>query len=157
MNKLSFIIAIIFVFLSSCGNTDEKNADKIVVTNPWIRQAPGNSDLTAGYMLISNYTNYDDKLINASSNCIDSIKLHTTYIDSKELVRMKMLNSLEIKSGMSVDLKPGGHHLMMEGFKCKINNKEIPIKLYFEKYGELTINAAIKKINEENVDHHKHH
>ena len=141
------------LFFSCSNSMDNTDKGKIVINEAWIRELPHGSNVTAAYMLINNNGN-DDRLIGASSNCAEKIEIHNTYVEG-DLMRMKMLSNIELKSGNSVKLKPSGYHLMLKGVTCNTSHlEEIPLTLTFEKYGNLSIKAVVRKIKGNILKHH---
>lgn len=82
--------------------------------NGWVRPLIGTRTTTAGYVKIQNNRVEPLVLTEANSSTIENIEFHVTTTD-QGTHEMKLLEQLEIKSGQSLDLKPGGHHLMLFG------------------------------------------
>jgi copper(I)-binding protein len=49
-----------------------------------------------------------------------------------------------LPSGQTVELKPGGYHVMFVGWKAPLKGgRALPLKLKFEKAGEVTVDVTI--------------
>ena len=124
----------------------------------------------AAYMTIRNIGVIPDKLIGASSPMAGKIEFHETLIDNG-VAKMRQLNQILISPNTSVDLKPGGLHLMLMGLKKPIvAGDKFGIILKFEKAGdvplELPVNTFSRKkrtggtnggqAHKKHLDHPKH-
>lgn len=76
---------------------------------------PG-SPMSVGYLTLSNQEAIDIEVVKVSSEQFDSVQLHTT--DSQDgVARMRSLQSITIPGNSAVTFEPGGHHLMLRGFR----------------------------------------
>jgi copper(I)-binding protein len=96
------------LMVSVCANAK----GQLVVEGAWIRLAPPGTPMWAGYARLSNRG--DEALsVNAfSSDRFGKISLHETR-DENGMSAMRPLPSLLLAPGASVDLAPGGKHLML--------------------------------------------
>jgi copper(I)-binding protein len=106
----------------------------------------GDSDTVgAAYFWIVNRGPFADRLIRATSEVSRSAELH----EMKQiggLMRMTPVSGgLEIPSGETVKLEPGGKHLMLIGLKRPLSpGGHVKIDLEFEKAGTLIVEATVK-------------
>jgi copper(I)-binding protein len=69
----------------------------------------------------------------------------------------RLENGLEIKGGQSVELKPGGHHMMFMGLTGAIEaGKDIKGTLVFEKAGAVEVTYRVAPIGSPSAPAHKH-
>ncbi len=138
----------VFIFMSffiiSCNTDSGEDKNSIVITEARVREVPGGSDITAGYMKIENKTPFDDKLLNVKCGLSQNVQIHETYIDEEDIAGMRMIKSIDIPSGEIFELKPSGYHLMIMGIEKGFNEKEkIKCELDFSKYGKVMVEANI--------------
>lgn len=127
--------------------------DNIVINNAWVREVPPGSSVSAVYMQIQN-SGEDDSLIDISSGISESAELHTSKVDKDGVATMEMTTILEIPSNKSIELEPGGMHLMLIGLKeTLVGKKSVSLKLVFDKAGEIKIEVPVKKSG---METHKH-
>ncbi|MDE0093163.1 MAG: copper chaperone PCu(A)C [Gammaproteobacteria bacterium] len=100
----------LLLLLSSCS----KPQVEVEFENGWIRPLIGTRTTTAGYVQIQNNRIETLVFTEANSSTIEKIEFHVTT-KSRGTHQMKLLEQLEIKPGQSLDLKPGGYHLMLFG------------------------------------------
>lgn len=141
-------LTMLFLFITGCTG-DKETGDKSVVlgrydfSNGWVRPGSegGNS---AAYLRITNGTATDDTLIGLSSNTSESISLHET-IENDGLTEMKALNNPVISSGSSMDLEPGGKHIMLMQLNSDlIENDSVKITLEFAQAGSREVTLPVQ-------------
>jgi len=125
---------------------------KIEIKDPWVRLVPERAKNTAAYMKIENKGTEADKLIDASNNVSKITELHET-VEGK----MRKISAIEVPAGKTVELKPGGLHVMIIDLNKPLKEGDtVGITLKFEKSGEIKVNAPVKK-GPSMKDHHHHH
>ena len=113
----------------------------ISVRDPWVRQPPPGSSVTAAYMVIENSTVASDELLEISCSCSASASLHVTEI-REDSMAMKKVASIEVPQGGSVDLLPGGHHVMLEGLSGDIG-ESVVLELKFRSGAGISVTAPV--------------
>jgi len=82
------------------------------VRDPWIKNLPPSVPVRAGYMTIHNPQSKPVSIVSLRSDAFASIEIHQT-IEQDGMMRMEHLPGLKIEPNSSVQLAPGGLHLMM--------------------------------------------
>lgn len=119
--------------------------DNIVISDAWVREAPPGTSVSAGYMTILNNGMEDDKLIGMSCDIAESTELHISKVDENGVATMEMIKILELPEGESVELNPGGMHIMLIGLKESLVGKDsIVLNLNFEKSGNVKVEVPVK-------------
>jgi len=84
----------------------------VSVHGGWVRLPPGAMPMAAGYGKIRNDCRSAVVVIGAGSKAFGDVSLHeTTLVDG--VSRMREVERLPIAAGATVELKPGGLHLML--------------------------------------------
>jgi hypothetical protein len=74
-----------------------------------------------------------------------------------DVMRMREIGSLELPAGKTVTLAPGGYHLMLMDLKSPLKAGDtIPIKLRFERAGEVEVLLQVQTKPASATDAHKH-
>src|SRR5262245_49584011 len=95
---------------------DTKLGD-LTLSTPWTRATPGSAKVAGGYVRIVNGGSAADRLVGGTSSIAGRIEIHEMSL-TNGVMRMRPLNGgLEIKPGASVDLAPGGFHIMFMDLK----------------------------------------
>ena len=86
----------------------------------------------------------DDRLVAASSEVAGAVELHMMSMKG-DVMQMRQVDAIDLKAGQTVELKPGGYHLMLMGLKAPLKaGSSFPLKLKFEKAGEVTVNVQVE-------------
>lgn len=98
----------------------------------------------AAYMVIKNTGTVDDALIGAESTVADATEVHETVM-SGETASMRQVPRVEIKSGATLELKPGSYHIMFIGLKESLQaGSSITVTLKFEKAGSIPVTVDVR-------------
>ncbi|HEX2256140.1 MAG TPA: copper chaperone PCu(A)C [Afifellaceae bacterium] len=135
------------LLVMSSGVPVSGQAGRIILETPWARATPPGAPTAAGYLTIRNAGAEPDRLLAAASPQAGRVELHETSI-SGGVARMRPLpQGLEIASGQTIVLEPGGRHLMFseldEGLKA---GESVPVTLTFAEAGELHVELPVVPI-----------
>jgi uncharacterized protein YcnI/copper(I)-binding protein len=127
------------------GAQAEKGAGDIAVTGAWTRPAAAAGGMGAGYGTITNAGAAPDILVGGSSDAAERVEVHETSIDDKGVASMKKLGEVTIEPGQSIELKPGGMHLMLIGLKAPLQEGgALKAKLNFKNAGAVDVEFAVR-------------
>jgi periplasmic copper chaperone A len=134
---------------------------QVTVSEPWIRATVGGQKVAGGYMQIK--STRDLALVGAKSPASATVEVHEMAIVDN-VMKMRALQKLDVPAGRSVELKPGGYHLMLIDIKepMKVGAK-VPMQLIFEdkdkKRETVDITAEVRPIGGASAgkNEHKHH
>ena len=147
MKKVFFTliaISLIVISLSACQSAPE--GPQIEVSGVWGRPSPMATGNGATYMVIKNTGSEADRLINATSNISDVVELHDMTMDDGVMKMFHVEEGYVIPAGGSVELKPGGKHVMFIGLHDKLEvGQVVTVELEFEKSGKMTVEAEIRE------------
>ena len=87
---------------------------EIDIIGATIPLAPANASVNAGYVKFSNSSDKDVEFHNFTSPVYDSIEMHVVEYNSGT-ARMKRATKILVPANSSVEIKPGGTHLMLMG------------------------------------------
>ena len=111
----------------------------------WARpgMAGGNS---AAYMILQNPLDSPDKLLSASSAAAESVEIHKTSMDATGTMMMRPAGPVDLPAQSTVELKPGGLHIMLVGLKNDlVIGGTITVTLQFENADPLTLDIPIQE------------
>lgn len=132
-------------------------AGSLTIEQPWSRATPGGAKVGGGYLRITNAGTVPDRLIGGSFPPASKVEVHEMRLDG-DVMRMKPVEGgLEIKPGATVDLKPGGLHLMFMGLKEPLKEGQtLKGTLTFEKAGSIDVEYAVRGMGGAAPAEHKH-
>jgi copper(I)-binding protein len=117
----------------------------LTVTAPWARATPKGAPVAGGYLTITNNGSEPDRLVGGSFTAAARFEVHEMAMQNG-IMRMRPLTAgLEIKPGETVELKPGGYHVMFMGLKQQLTAGEtIRGTLEFAKAGKVEISYPVR-------------
>lgn len=106
--------------------------ENLSIENAYIKQTPPNAKTTAIFLTIKNDSDKDIFLLKAKTNLSEISELHTHANENGKMI-MKEVPNIEIKAHSSIELKPGGLHIMIFDIKNQIDeNTQTDLTLYFD-------------------------
>jgi len=108
----------------------------------WARATVPGQMGSAAYFTIRN-SGGPDKLLSVSSPSANA-SMHSTSMDNG-VMRMRPLAALDVPAKATVELKPGGTHVMLMGLKAPLEaGSTIMLDLKFEKSDERHVTADVR-------------
>lgn len=89
-------------------------AQNVEVKNAWVRASVPGQKATGGFMTLT--APEDLTLVGVRSPAAGTADVHEMKMEG-DVMRMRALPSLDLPAGKAVELKPGGHHLMLQDLK----------------------------------------
>lgn len=122
-------------------------AGALVIEAPWARATPGGAKIGGGYLKITNTGAEPDRLIGGSFPVAARFEVHEMARDG-DVMRMRALpQGLEIKPGETVELKPGGLHIMFVELREPLKEGQtVRGTLNFEKAGQVPVAFSVRSI-----------
>lgn len=141
------ILILCVLALSSIHINIHAQEGDLVISNEWARPILIAGRPGGAYLQIENTGDHDDKLLSVTSTISPRIEIHEhTMTDG--VMKMSKVEYLEIKAKSSVELKPGGYHLMIFDTASKYEaGDQIDLTLNFESGNsiEKTLNVMKSK------------
>ena len=126
----------------------------LLIDHAWARDTGGRTGAGAAYMKIVNEGEQMERLIGATSPAANVVELHT-HIRDGDIMRMRQVDNIEVGAGQSVDLKPGGLHVMLIGLTGPLKEgASFPLTLTFEQAGEVTVEVKVESATAGGSGHH---
>jgi copper(I)-binding protein len=94
------------------------------VDSAWIRVAPGNAKMLAGYAVLSNTGGKPLGVVSAQSAAFDRVELHESLTENG-IAKMRPIDKLEIAAGGSQTFEPGGKHFMLINPKAALRGGDV--------------------------------
>ena len=107
---------------------------QVTVTEPWIRATVASQMATGAFMKITAAS--PAKLVGASSPVAGVVEVHEMALENN-VMRMRAIDALDLPAGRTVELKPGGYHVMLMDLKRDLKEGEtVPVTLVIEQGGK---------------------
>lgn len=136
---------------------DTLKVGDLVVASPWTRATPGGAKIAGGYLRITNNGNAADRLINVVSAGADRVEIHEMSMTDGVMKMRPLPDGLTVKPGETVELKPGGFHMMFMDIKQPLKQGDtLKATLTFEKAGKLDVSFDVNAMGATSEPSHKH-
>lgn len=107
---------------------------QVTVTEPWVRGTVAGQMATGAFMQLKSAK--DAKLVEARSPVAGVVEIHEMAMENN-VMRMRAVPALDLPAGRSVELKPGGYHVMLMDLKQQMKEGEVvPVTLVIESAGK---------------------
>ena len=111
----------------------------------WARATPPGADVGAVYLTIENKGGAADRLMAVTSPAAQSAMLHRDRRGRRRQHHAPADGSH--RAGATLDMKPGGAHIMLMGLKAPLKEGEtVDVTLTFEKAGEVKTTAKVQAL-----------
>jgi copper(I)-binding protein len=87
---------------------------KLGVMDAWIRAAPPGTEMMAGYATLKNTGDERISILTVQSDTFREASIHETIV-THDVTKMRELSRLDLEPGETVEMSPGGRHLMLSG------------------------------------------
>ena len=120
--------------------------EPLTIEAPWARASAGAAKAGAAYLRIVNAGARDDRLVGVSAPVAAHAELHThTMADG--VMRMRKIDGVPVPGKRSVELKPGGRHVMLMGLVGPLKQgSTFPLTLVFERAGTITVPVPVRPV-----------
>ena len=140
MNRLWLFVPLLWISLSAADVSTQVEIDK-----PFARSAMQHQRNSAVFMHIRN-PGAEAAIVNATSAAADVVELHT-HINDKGVMRMRRIPEIKLPAGASIDLKPGGLHVMLIGLRRDLKvGEQVDVTLEFNDGSRKAVTAPVHKV-----------
>ena len=126
-----------------------------IVSDAWVKSTVPGGTVSAAYLQINSRTSL--RLVKVASPVAGIVEIHEMKMNAG-VMEMKALDAIDVPAGKSVELKPGGMHIMLMKVAKPINKGDkVPLVLTFEGAGKKPLVVTLEAIAQENNSiAHKH-
>ncbi len=138
-------IAIITAALLPLAAVDAMAGNALVVRDAWIRSAPPNAPVLAGYMTLENRSEARMVLLGATSPAFGEIMIHRTE-EAQGVASMTHQSQVAIAPHEKLVFQPGGYHLMLGQARQTLHvYGRVPIELEFGGGMRVSVSFVVRK------------
>ncbi|MDP3295823.1 MAG: copper chaperone PCu(A)C [Nevskia sp.] len=124
--------------------SSETKVGDLLIRSARSRETPTAGGTGVGFMTISNDGSEDDRLVAISSEAATSVEIHQMSMADGQMQMRAVSDGLAIPAGKTVELAPGGYHLMLIGLsQALVAGQTVKLELQFEKAGKVSIELPI--------------
>ena len=149
------ITAILIGSLLALGLSSARAQDQatIQVLDPYARAVPPGQPNSAVFLTLTNPSAQPRALVAGASPVAEVVELHT-HVHEDGMMRMRRVERIEVPPGGSVNLEPGGLHLMLIGLKGNLEpGDQVDLTLSFDDGSETRVLAPVRPIAAMKMSH----
>jgi copper(I)-binding protein len=135
----------LLVFASSCSRKEAPSGaaaagEELSIQDAVARLAPGAGAI---YLKVVNPTAEDDRLLGITSPAAEAVEMHEVKTEGDVMRMVPHPEGFAVPAHGTLELKPGGKHLMLMGLKPVKAGQEIRAELEFQRAGRLSFGARV--------------
>jgi len=147
MKRNTLALLVVALGFGFVVQAQEVKVGSIKVDHAYIRATVPGQQVAGGFMKIEN-KGIADQLLSASSPAAGEVQLHEMAMEGS-VMKMRQVKDIPVPAGGSVELKPGGLHLMLMNIKAPLAAGEsVPVKLKFAKAGEVEVKMPVNAMGQ---------
>lgn len=109
----------------------------------WVRAVPPVSSNTSAYMMLHNYSQQDDQLVDILSPVAEVVEMHKTDMQDG-VMKMSRMHSVTVPAKGHVMFEPAGNHIMLINLKEPLKvGSSVPLTLVFKHHGDINIQLDV--------------
>lgn len=130
------LLGIVLILFSNFALAD------VAISNAWVRANSPGQTVGAAYMTLE--SKEDSKMVCAETPAAGSVQIHSMTM-TNGVMKMRMLEELQLKAGQPYKLAPGGFHLMLFDLKKPLKAGEnVAFKLCFKDKANKITHQTVK-------------
>ena len=105
--------------------------------------------VTGAFMVIENAGDTPDQLVGAavSPGIAGAVEIHETTVGENDVMQMRPVQAIEVPARGSVELKPGGYHIMLLDVQRDLNPGDtVTLTLSFASGASLDVDATVRPL-----------
>ncbi|SDH28576.1 hypothetical protein SAMN05216603_107204 [Pseudomonas benzenivorans] len=148
MLKKTLLLAALLSTSLLAGAHDYK-VGALRIEHPWSREMPPVAPTAAAYFVVRNDGAAADRLLGAYTPLAARAELHE-HLHVDGLMKMQQVQRVEIPAGGEVQFAPMAYHVMLFGLQRQLQDGErFPLTLRFEQAGEVEVEVAVQREQQE--------
>ncbi|MGI9355558.1 MAG: copper chaperone PCu(A)C [Rhizobiaceae bacterium] len=133
--------------IATTGFADEYKIGDITIDKPVARATAPGQKVGGGYAALVNAGSTDDTLVGASADFAGLVEVHEMKMVNDVMKMSTLPDGLPVPAGETVNLVPGGYHIMFRRLKEPLaEGEKRKVTLRFEKAGEVEVEFQVKSI-----------
>ena len=143
------LIAATLLAATSFSNAADTEIGSLQIVAPAIRATLPNQPVAGGFLTITNSGSEPDRLVGGSAEFAADVQIHEMAVENDVMKMRELGEGLEIPAGGTVELKPGGYHVMFMKISEPMKDGETrKAKLVFEKAGSVDVEFDVQDMRQ---------
>jgi hypothetical protein len=137
------VAALALAFTAVLAQAQQVKAGSLTIEHAYARATAPGQPVGGAFMKIAN-GGADDRLLSVSATVARSVELHTMTMEG-DVMRMRQVDAIAVPAGKTVELRPGGYHVMFLGLSAPLKvGERVPVTLKFERAGEVKVDLQVE-------------
>lgn len=116
----------------------------VEVVDAWCRATPNGARAGACYAVVRSIGR-DDRLVGVATTAAETVQVHEMRTEGGVMRMGEMTEGLPLPEGKSVELKPGGAHVMLMGLEAPlVAGERVTLTLDFDQAADLTVEVPVR-------------
>ena len=125
---------------------EQAEAGDLTISSGWARATLPGQKTGAGYLAITNNGTVPDRLLSLSSPASSRAEIHSMRVENDVMTMRPVEGGLEIAPGSTVELSPGGLHLMFLGLSAPFpDGGSVEVAMRFERAGTIRVSLPVRR------------
>ena len=134
----------VLCLVAATAGADESRVGTLRIRDAWARPTPPGISVGAVYLRISNQGAEADRLVGVSSPAAAHGEIHETRSQAGTM-QMRQVSALVCPPGATVNILPGGVHIMLVGLKQPlVAGADLAVTLTFQAAGSVTLAVPVQ-------------
>ena len=134
-----FALALLFSLIAGFAAADEARLGGLEISDAWARASIGPGLVGVAYFTLHNEGAAPAELLAMTTPAASEAKLHTTKMEDG-VMKMRPLKDLTVAPGETLQLAPGGSHVMLMGLAKPLEEgSSFPLTLDFGEAGPVEL------------------
>jgi len=144
--KLFAAMLLACAFGAGAASAHDYALKSLRIDHPFARATPPGAKSGGVFVTVENTGSQSDRLLSVSSPVAGVAELHEMSVDAG-VMRMRFVSALEVRPGATLELKPGGYHVMLSELKqpLKVGDK-FPLTLKFQNAGAVEVSVWVEEM-----------
>lgn len=158
MTKQALVLLGLAVAVAGSALAQDYKAGGLAISHPWARATPSGAQVGGAYMSITNAGPTPDRLLGGNTPAAGRVEVHEMRMEGDVMQMRPLASGLEILPGATIEIKPGGYHLMLTPLRTPLRQGErVPLTLEFAKAGKVDVELAVMGVGATGLDAHGDH
>lgn len=147
MMKFAPLLAAALTLAAPLAHAADIKAGSLVISGPWSRETAPRAKTGAGYVTITNTGKTADRLLGGATPAAGKLEVHAATHENGVMRMRPQKEGVVIPAGGTLELKPGGYHIMFIDLKAPLKVGEtVPVTLHFAKAGKVQVSFDVQSL-----------
>jgi copper(I)-binding protein len=147
ISRKALALGAVFGLIASAAVAHGYRSGALSIQHPWSRETAVGQAVGGGFLTITNSGAREDRLISGTTPVAAEVQLHTMTMDGGIMRMRQVTDGIAVPAKGSVELKPGGYHIMFMGLKRRLRQGErFPVTLRFQRARSVVVQFAVQPV-----------